>query len=213
MESTRIFVFEDEWMCREAIQVIIQRSPGLELIGSASNPELELEAAIGLKPDIVLMDLRLNGTVGGIKASQILLQRSPDTRVIIFTHHADNESLNAAVEAGVSGYLLKEEISNPSILVEAIHEIALGHSYMTPTICSQILRALRKRDSSNDLGLTLREVEILRLISSGKQNREVANDLQIRERTVANHVSNILFKINARNRTEAAAIAHSHGLV
>lgn len=212
MTEIRIFLFEDEWMCREAIQAIVDRAAGLALVGSAANAEMELETAIALKPDIVLMDLRLKGAMNGIQASRRLIRRCPDTRIIIFTHHGDDDNLRSAVQAGVSGYLLKEEISNPDILIEAIHEISRGNSYMTPAICSQILDVIRKRDDDIALGLTRREVEVLKLISAGLRNREIAAKLGIHDRTVANHVSNILYKVKAKNRTQAASIARSQGL-
>lgn len=108
---------------------------------------------------------------------------------------------------------VKEETSNPDILIQAIREVFQGNAYMTPRISAEILKVIRKPHHHNPFGLTRREFEILRLMADGLNNRAIARALIIQERTVANHVSNILFKFNAKNRTEAASIARRQGLL
>jgi DNA-binding NarL/FixJ family response regulator len=133
--------------------------------------------------------------------------------VIIFTNFPDSETLNAAILAGAAGYLLKEETSNPKILIWAIREVAQGNSYMTPRISAEILKVIRNRNHSKQMGLTQRELELIKFMAEGLNNREIARTLKIKERTVANHVSNILFKLNAKNRTEAVRIARNNNLL
>jgi DNA-binding NarL/FixJ family response regulator len=209
----RVFVFEDEWMCREAIQSVIERTSGIEMVGAAAHAAQALETMTALKPDVILMDIRLQGGIDGIQATEILTRCCPDARIVIFTSFPDPDTLNAAILAGAAGYLLKEETGNPDILIQAIREVSQGNAYMTPRISAEILKVIRKSSHRNPFGLTRRELEILGLIAEGLNNRAIAHALTIQERTVANHVSNILFKINAKNRTEAACIARKQGLL
>ena len=213
MTKINLFVFEDEWMCREAIQSVIDRSIDIELVGTAEKAEGLIKKIGTLKPDVVLMDIRLRGRISGIEATKMITKRCPNTRVIIFTNFPDSETLNAAILAGAAGYLLKEETSNPDILIQAIREVAQGNSYMTPRISAEILKVIRNRNHLKQMGLTQRELELVKLMAEGLNNREIARQLKIKERTVANHIGNILFKLNAKNRTEAVCIARNNGLL
>jgi two-component system response regulator DegU len=213
MTKINLFVFEDEWMCREAIQSVIDRTVDIELVGTAEKAEGLIKTIVTLKPDVVLMDIRLKGKISGIEATKIITKRCPNTRVIIFTNFPDSETLNAAILAGAAGYLLKEETSNPDILIQAIREVAQGNSYMTPRISAEILKVIRNRNHLKQMGLTQRELELVKLMAEGLNNREIARRLKIKERTVANHIGNILFKLNAKNRTEAVCIARNNGLL
>jgi two-component system response regulator DegU len=213
MTKINLFVFEDEWMCREAIQSVIDRTVDIELVGTAEKAEGLIKTIVTLKPDVVLMDIRLKGKISGIEATKIITKRCPNTRVIIFTNFPDSETLNAAILAGAAGYLLKEETSNPDILIQAIREVAQGNSYMTPRISAEILKVIRNRNHLKQMGLTQRELELVKLMAEGLNNREIARQLKIKERTVANHIGNILFKLNAKNRTEAVCIARNNGLL
>jgi DNA-binding NarL/FixJ family response regulator len=212
-QPIRVFVFEDEWMCREAIQSVIERTDGIDMVGAAADAAHAVEDVMALKPDVVLMDIRLQGDINGIQATEALAKRCPEAHIVIFTSFPDSDTLNAAILAGAAGYLLKEETGNPDILIQAIREVYQGNAYMTPRISAEILKVIRKPHHHNQFGLTRRELEILRKMADGMNNRGIARELSIQERTVANHVSNILFKINAKNRTEAACIARKEGLL
>jgi DNA-binding NarL/FixJ family response regulator len=212
-QPIRVFVFEDEWMCREAIQSVLERTHGIEVVGAAATAAHAVEDVTALKPDVILMDIRLQGDTNGIQATEVLTRRCPEVRVVIFTSFPDSDTLNAAILAGAAGYLLKEETGNPDILVQAIREVHQGNAYMTPRISAEILKVIRKPHDHNPFGLTRREFEILSLMAEGLNNRTIARELSIQERTVANHISNILFKMNAKNRTEAASIARRQGLL
>ncbi len=172
-----------------------------------------LERALKINPDVVLMDIRYHGENLGIEATSTIKKKLPETKVIVFTAFPDEENLRDAVKAGASGYLLKKEVQDPDTIVQAIHTVYRGNAYMTPAITAKILNIIKSLTKKREYELTKREVEILRLIADGKDNSEIANALSINIRTVANHVSNILFKMNAKNRTEAAAIARKDGII
>ena len=200
-------------MCSEAITSIADKSGAVEIVGSAADSENALARIATLKPEIVLMDIRLPGALSGIEVTARLAQAYPEIKVIILTNCQDEESLHSAIDAGAAGYLLKSEIHDPAIILQAIQAVHHGKGYITPTITEKIITTLKNYRKYNDQGLTKREREILIHISQGKNNRLIAEELNIHERTVANHVSNILFKINAKNRTEAAAFARKTGIV
>jgi DNA-binding NarL/FixJ family response regulator len=121
--------------------------------------------------------------------------------------------LQGAVSAGACGFLLKKEVQDPKVIVQAIRTVHKGEGYLTPSMISKILRVVQRLSDHDKYQLTKREREILKLVVEGKDNREIAQALEIDVRTVANHVSNLLYKMNAKNRTEAAAIARREGLV
>ena len=213
MTPIRLFMVEDDWMCREALQSVIQQAAFIEMVGSAADGEKALSRIPLLQPDVVLMDIRLSGEISGIDATALLTRACPQVKVIILTNSQDEERLHAAIQAGAAGFLLKSEIHDPAVILRAIREVNCGKGYMTPSVAAKVLAALKNTRRFNDHELTRREVEILGHLGEGKSNRGIAEQLGIHERTVANHVSNILYKINAKNRTEAVAIARKTGLV
>lgn len=213
MAPIRVFIFEDDWMCREALVSVIGKEEGIDVIGDAEDLHEGLEKALKINPDVVLMDIRYHGENLGIEATSTIKKKLPETKVIVFTAFPDEENLRDAVKAGASGYLLKKEVQDPDTIIQAIHTVYRGNAYMTPAITAKILNVIKSLTKDREYELTKREVEILGLIADGKGNSEIANALSINIRTVANHVSNILFKMNAKNRTEAAAIARRDGLI
>ena len=192
---------------------MIGKEDGIDVVGDAEDVCEGLERALKINPDVVLMDIRYHGENLGIEATSTIKKKLPETKVIVFTAFPDEENLRDAVKAGASGYLLKKEVQDPDTIVQAIHTVYRGNAYMTPAITAKILNIIKGLTRKREYELTKREVEILRLIADGKDNSEIANALSINIRTVANHVSNILFKMNAKNRTEAAAMARRDGLI
>lgn len=213
MAPIRVFIFEDDWMCREALVSVLGKEDGIDVVGDAEDVREGLEKALRINPDVVLMDIRYHGENLGIEATSTIKKKLPETKVIVFTAFPDEENLRDAVKAGASGYLLKKEVQDPDTIVQAIHTVYRGNAYMTPAITAKVLNVIKSLTKKREYELTKRELEILRLIADGKDNKEIASSLNINIRTVANHVSNILFKMNAKNRTEAAAIARRDGLV
>lgn len=209
----KLFIFEDNWMCREAIVTVLGRESGIDIAGSSGNVDEGMSEALRIIPDVVLMDIRFDREDLGIAATTRLKCEIPESKVIIFTDYNDEENLRQAIKAGASGFLLKSEIRDPELLVRAIKTVHLGDAFMTPSITARVLREIRRLSEETGFDLTGRELQILRLIADGRDNRSIAGGLGIEVRTVANHVSNILFKMDARNRTEAAAIARREGLL
>jgi DNA-binding NarL/FixJ family response regulator len=209
----KLYIFEDNWMCREALATVLGRETGIEISGSAGTVEEGMAEVLRIIPDVVLMDIRFNGEDRGIQATRGLKGELPETKVIIFTEFNDEGKLREAIKAGASGFLLKSEIQNPETLTRAIRTVYLGDAFMTPSITEKVIKEIRRLPEENLFDLTCRERQILKLMAAGDDNRGIAGALGIELRTVANHVSNILFKMNARNRTEAAAIARREGIL
>jgi DNA-binding NarL/FixJ family response regulator len=210
----KVFIFEDHWMCREALVSVLGKEQGLEITGAVGDVREGMAECTRIKPDVVLMDVLFHGERLGIEATSTLQGKLPDTKVIIFTEFPDEETLQSAINAGASGFLLKKEVQDPEIIVNAIHTVHRGDAYMTPLMTAKILKVVQRLSQDDDeYKLTKRELEVLELITAGKENRDIAGWLHIDVRTVANHVSNLLFKMGAKNRTEAAAIARRKGLV
>lgn len=209
----KVFIFEDHWMCREALVALLGREKWIEISGTAEEVQKGLGEVVRLRPDVILMDILFQGEKLGVEAARAIKGKLPESKVIMFTEFPDEETLRDAIKAGASGYLLKKEVQDPEILVHAIRSVHLGDAYMTPSMTSKILNVVKKQSDDPKYELTKRELEVLRLVTEGRDNRGIAKELQIDERTVANHVSNLLFKMNAKNRTEAAAIARREGIV
>jgi len=217
--SKRVFIFEDNWMCREALVSVLSKVDGIEVVGASEEVQEGLDRALKVKPDVVLMDIRFKTKASdkqedlGIKATSVLTEKLPDVKVIVFTDFPDEDNLHGAVKAGASGYLLKAEVQDPDIIVQAINSVYRGEAYMTPSMTAKILKVVKKLSKDCKYDITKREREIMRLIAEGKDNKEIAKTLNINVRTIANHVSNILFKMDAKNRTEAAVIARKDGVI
>jgi len=214
MSPIKVFIFEDEWMVREALTSIIEKSDiRLQIVGEADNAESGVKAALEAKPDVALMDLRLKGQISGIEAMRQLIAKQPAIKIVIFTSFPDEETLRDAVAAGARGYLLKREVTDPAIIIKAILEVNAGHSYLTPSMTAKILNIVRKSGNDDKFNLTEREKEILGLIAEGNANKQIAGILKIDKCTVANHVGHILEKMSAKNRTDAVVKARNEGII
>ena len=209
----KVFIFEDHWMCREALVAVLGQEADLVVVGTTADVAEGLAALITARPDVVLMDLRFHGETRGIEATARIKMMLPHTQVIIFTEFPEDTDLGAAVKAGASGFLLKKEVQDSAMIVDAIHAVHQGDAYLTRTAATRALREIKRLSRSSVYGLTEREVQILKLIAVGRENHEIAQHLGIAERTTANHISNILSKLNVRNRTEAASVARRDGLI
>jgi len=200
-------------MCREALVSVLAKAEDISLAGTFERVDEGLKAVVSSRPDVVLMDVLFKGEKLGMQATAELKQLLPETRVIIFTEFPDEETLQSAIRAGAAGFLLKTEVQDPDVILRAIRSVHRGDAYMTPSMIAKVLRVVQRLSDKDKYELTRRELEILRLIAEGNDNKGIAKMLAIDIRTVANHVSNLLFKMSAKNRTEAAAIARREGLV
>lgn len=203
-EPIRIVIADDHGMVRFGLRGYIETMPGLRVVGEAASGEEVLRLLEGEVVDIVLMDLVLPG-ISGAEATQIIGERYPDVRVIILTSFLDSAHVLPAIRSGAAGYLLKDIL--PNDLAQAIHSVYNGQSVLHPKVIAQIASNLTvEHQSEVELIKTLSEREraVLHLLTRGLQNHEIAEELCVSENTVRTHVSNILTKLELRDRTQAA---------
>jgi len=212
----RILIADDQALFREAIRTLISLQPDFEVVAEAADGAEAFKLAQSLHPAVVLMDLQMP-VVDGVTATRRLHAEQPDCRVIALTTFDDDEYVFECLRAGAVGYLLKDAPSEN--LFAAIRAAARGESFLQPSVTTRVLAEFNrlsgqpKTDSALLMEpLSEREREILRLIGQGASNREIADKLFITEGTVKNHVSNILSKLDVRDRTQAALKARALGL-
>ncbi len=214
----RLLLVDDQALFREGLHTLLSLHEDLEVVGEAGNGLEALAAADALRPDVVLMDLRMP-ILDGVAATRRLLAAHPTTRVIVVTTFDDDELVFDGLRAGAVGYLLKDVSSDK--LVEAIRAAARGESFLQPSIAAKVLAEFNRLERSATPPpppplaepLSERELEILRLVAAGDSNKEIAAALYITEGTVKNHVTNILGKLDARDRTQAALRGRELGLI
>lgn len=211
----RVLIADDQALFREGLRAVLA-AQGVDVVGEAANGREAIELAERLSPDVVLMDLRMP-EVDGIAATRHIAALANGPRVIALTTFDDDESVFDAIRAGALGYLLKDTRS--AKLLEAIEHAARGESWLAPAVATKLLSEfarmapLSKRDVASELGLTERELMVLRALARGAANKEIANELRLAEGTVKNHVTAILSKLNVQDRTLAALKARSLGLL
>jgi DNA-binding NarL/FixJ family response regulator len=216
MEELKLLIAEDEPVARQAMARLFDLETDIKVVGEAENGEVAIDLARRLMPDVVLMDIRMP-KLDGIKATLRIKKEMPNTAIVILTIYDDDATVFDAIKAGAMGYILKDSpIEDALQAVRAAHR---GESMMHPGVAARVMREFARlhKDRAADMAvfadLTDREREVLKLLASGKRNREIAEELFISEKTVKNHISNILFKLQANDRTEAALYAAKHGLV
>ncbi|MDW4510922.1 response regulator transcription factor [Priestia megaterium] len=208
----KILIADDHHVVRKGLVFFLQTQPDLEIVGEASNGEEALKLAISLEPHIVLMDLSMP-VLDGIEATKELKKQAPHIQVMILTSFSDQDHVIPALEAGASGYQLKE--SDPDELVAAIRKLMNGENQLHPKVTTHLLTRLTKSSEKkvNFIDhLTKREKDVLKEIAKGKSNKEIGASLHITEKTVKTHVSNILSKLGVQDRTQAALYAVQHGI-
>ncbi|HSM55988.1 MAG TPA: response regulator transcription factor [Candidatus Sulfomarinibacteraceae bacterium] len=212
-DTIRILVADDHPVVRDGLVAILSTQQDLQVVAEAGSGEEVLTRVDQTRPDVILLDLEMP-EMDGVATLRRLREEDPEARVIIFTAFDSDERILAAVQAGAQGYLLKgaprEEVFN------AIRVVYEGGSLLQPVVASKLLKQMSQNQTpaAGQLEpLTPREQEVLQLLAQGLQNKEIAAELVISERTVKFHVSSILGKLGAGNRTEAVAVAVQHGLV
>ncbi|MET3688348.1 DNA-binding NarL/FixJ family response regulator [Priestia megaterium] len=208
----KILIADDHHVVRKGLVFFLQTQPDLEIVGEASNGEEALKLATSLEPHIVLMDLSMP-ILDGIEATKELKKQAPHIQVMILTSFSDQDHVIPALEAGASGYQLKE--SDPDELVAAIRKLMNGENQLHPKVTTHLLTRLTKSSEKkvNFIDhLTKREKDVLKEIAKGKSNKEIGASLHITEKTVKTHVSNILSKLGVQDRTQAALYAVQHGI-
>ncbi|QZY57219.1 response regulator [Crassaminicella profunda] len=209
----KVLIADDHALMRQGLKQIIELEEDIEVVALAVDGEDTIKKSQQYKPDIILLDINMPN-MNGIQALRRLKDMGTDSKIIMLTIHDDREYLFETINIGASGYVLKDAES--ASLIKAIRDVCTGHSYIHPSLASELVREYNKKDKADDGykkdRLTRREYEVLGLIAEGKNNREIAEDLFISEKTVKNHVSNIFKKINVSDRTQAAIYAYKHNI-
>lgn len=209
----RIVIADDHRVIREAMRVMLEMEPEFKVVGEAANGEQALALAKQLEPDLVLMDIRMEG-MDGVEATRHLRQSHPDIGVLILTGFGDDEILLSAVEAGAQGFLLKDASADE--VKSAILRVVQGESHMTPTLLRKLLDELAQRERKPvpaHSELTPREKEVLMALGRGLSNEEIAKELVISEKTVKTHLGSIFGKLQVEGRAQAMLYAIREGLV
>jgi DNA-binding NarL/FixJ family response regulator len=214
----RVVVADDQRAIREALAMVLDVVPGIEVVGVAADGEEAVNLALDLDPDVVLMDLRMPG-VDGVAATRRLAEERPAVKVVVLTTFADDVSIIGALQAGAVGYLTKD--AGREQIALAVRSAAAGQSVLDPAVHAALLRAAAlppappepTEPAAPPDDLTPREVDVLRAIANGRTNREIATELYIAEVTVKSHVNHLFAKIGARSRAEAVRYAYDKGLV
>jgi len=214
MSQIRVLIVDDHSLVRQGLKKILELEDDIKVVGEAEDGQKALEVAKTTQPDVVLMDISMPD-MNGIEATRAFKKRGLKCAILVLTIHDDREYLFEIVRAGASGYVLKD--IEPQKLVEAIRVVSKGNTYIQPNLTLDLITEFNRLSSKTKLlkenPLTKREMEVLRLITEGMTNAEIARELYISEKTVKNHVSRILRKLNVEDRTQAAVFAIKNDLV
>ncbi|MCF6138764.1 response regulator transcription factor [Alkalihalobacillus berkeleyi] len=226
--KTSIVLIDDHKLFREGVKRILDMEEGFEVVAEGDDGQDAVELIENYDPDVVLMDINMPN-INGVEATRRLIEKYPDIKVIILSIHDDEAYVTHAVQTGASGYLLKEMDANA--LIDAVKVVADGGAYLHPKVTVNLIsefRRIKTQGPSNGGGevgfkeveyrkplhiLTRRECEVLQMLADGKSNRSIGEALYISEKTVKNHVSNILQKMNVNDRTQAVVEAIKNGWV
>ena len=215
MTPVRVLLVDDDDLMRAGLKAVLSTDASVEVVGEAGNGRAAVERARALRPDLVLMDVRMPD-LDGIAATREVLATSPEVKVIILTTFEQDDYIFGALNAGASGFLLKR--TAPEELLMAIQTVAAGDSLLSPSVTRTVIDRMTRQPTpeigSGRLldGLTPREREVLELIARGLSNGEIASELVIEESTVKTHVKRILMKLRLRDRIQAVIFAYESGL-
>lgn len=222
---TKIAIIDDHQLFREGVKRILEFEKSFQVVAEGDDGSDAVKIVEESKPDVVIMDINMPN-VNGVEATRELVEKFPDTKVIILSIHDDENYVTHALKTGAIGYLLKE--MDADALIEAVRVVAEGGSYLHPKVTHSLVNEYRKlSEARGRVGtnvhtieirrplhlLTRRECEVLQMLADGKSNRAIGEALFISEKTVKNHVSNILQKMNVNDRTQAVVVAIKNGWV
>lgn len=215
MAGISVLIVDDQELLREGIRTLLDLEPGIRIAGTAEDGRAAVQAFETLAPDVVLMDIRMPN-LDGIEATRAILAKHPDARILVLSTFAEDQLLFGALRAGARGYLLKD--ASAGELAAAVRQVHEGKAALEPGLALKLVEAVnagRSSEAESKQGalLSRREREVLKLIAEGFSNKEIAERLFLAEGTVKNRVSDILLKIDARDRTQAALRARELGLL
>ena len=216
--SIGVLIVDDQALVRAGFRMILEIEPDLHVVGEAADGDQAVAQVAALRPDVVLMDVRMPGVDGIAATRRLTADASCQARVVMLTTFDMDEYVYAALQAGASGFLLKDV--QPELLVAGIRAVHSGESLLAPTVTRRMIESFLERPRQLDAGtqarlasLTSREPEVLRLLARGLTNAEIATKLYVSETTVKTHVGRVLMKLGLRDRVQAVIYAYETGLV
>jgi DNA-binding NarL/FixJ family response regulator len=216
VDPVRVLLVDDDDLMRAGLRSVLSSDETIEVVGEAGDGRLALGSVRELRPDLVLMDIRMPD-LDGISATREVLDAAPDVKVVVLTTFEDDDYIFEALSAGASGFLLKR--TKPEELIAAIHTVADGDSLLSPSVTRRVIDRMATAQPVAGLSgarleaLTPREREVLELIGRGLSNREIAETFVIEESTVKTHVKRILMKLGLRDRVQAVILAYETGVI
>jgi two-component system, NarL family, response regulator DegU len=217
MDRIKVLIVDDHRVVREGLSAILKSKENIQVLGEAQDGQEAVEKARSLLPDVILMDVSMP-KMTGVEATRIIKREFPHIGIIALTMYEEQQYIFDLVRGGATGYLLKDSDSDQ--IVKAIQSVYRGDSLIHPAVASKILAEFSlmtqkkgKKSSWVEHDLTEREITVLRLVADGKTNKEIANNLDLSEKTVKNHVRNIFHKLQVYDRTQAAILAIRKGLI
>jgi DNA-binding NarL/FixJ family response regulator len=215
VSSIRILVADDQPLVRAGIRRFVEADPALSVVGEAADGHEAVALTLALRPDVVLMDVRMP-IIDGIEATRRLVEAGADARIVVLTTFGLDEYVLGALRAGASGFVLKE--APPEEILAAIHVVAKGDALISPAVTRAVIEELGRRPARADLAtrvdeLTPREREVLALLARGLSNAEIAVELVVAEGTIKTHVARVLAKLGVRDRVQAVVLAYEAGVV
>ena len=209
----KVIICDDQAIVRDGLAMLLKLEPDIDIVGSAEDGAEAVEMVADKKPDLILMDLKMP-IMNGVEATRQIVAKYPEVKVLVLTTYADDEWVFDAIQAGASGYLLKDTPREE--LIKAVRGTVAGKTYVDPSVAGKVLEQVSSNQTQPATfitsKLTEREAEVLRLIAKGLSNADIADRLFLSDGTVRNHVSAILAKLGVSDRTQAAVIAIQHGL-
>lgn len=209
----KLLIVDDQTLIRDGLVTICENLEDVDVVGTAADGEAALALVAEHRPDVVLMDLRMP-RMDGIAATRAIREKHPGTHVVVLTTFSDEESVSAAIGAGALGYLTKD--AGREDIHRAVQAAARGQALLDPVVYARIAAlATERAETGSDAlpdGLTVREAEVLALVGRGLSNTEIASSLFVSEATVKTHINRIFAKTQSRDRAQAVAYAHRHGL-
>ncbi|MEJ2857661.1 MULTISPECIES: response regulator transcription factor [unclassified Saccharothrix] len=203
----RLLIADDHPIVRSGLRAVLAAEPDFEVVGEAATGERAVESARALAPDVVLMDLRFGPGLTGAEATRAITSGAGGPRVLVLTTYDSDADILAAIEAGATGYLLKD--ADPADLAAAVRDAAAGRSALAPAVAQRLLGRLR----SPGAALSLREAEVLELVAAGLSNQQISKRLFLSQATVKSHLVHVYAKLGVDNRTAAVAAARERGLI
>lgn len=213
MNLIKVVIAEDHSMIREGLKRLLEFEPDIRVVDGFADGKSLVDNYLAIKPDVVLMDINMP-VLNGLEALSKIKAMDNNAKVVVLTIHHDKEYLFRALDLGASGFILKD--ADAKVLIDAIRNVYHGRTYIQPTMTGELVTEFKRMKngiSDSSKLLTTREIEVLKLLSKGMLNKEIANELFISEKTVKNHISNIFRKLDVQDRTQAAVYAIKNKIV